>query len=219
MKILLSALLLFTTISLNAEQAVITTTEQHGNAQSGTMSETSGLVSSQSYSTDVWFHRLELELTGDINNNGFFHRLYLRFDADTNRASQPVWAEFSLQRPGRAEQRFHVSSIFWLYRQSRNDWFAIDTIFEHDYATAYYDVIIRLYDANTGWLLAEISGYDEIILADLPLEDLQRDQPLLVVVESYGGSLGIFVLFGLGLLFYRQYLYGRRFHRKSTFTE
>lgn len=204
MKILLSALLLLSAVNLNAEQTNITTTEQHGTAETGSMNDTSGLVSAQRYSTDVWFHRLELELTGDINNNGFFHRLYLRFDADTNRASQPVWAEFSLQRPGRAEQRFYVSSIFTLYRQSSNDWFAIDTIFEDDFATAYYDVIIRLYDANTGWLLADISGYDEMILADLPLEDVQRDQPVLMVVESYGGGIGIFALFMLGVLLYRQ---------------
>ncbi|MCC5825574.1 choice-of-anchor H family protein [Alkalimonas sp.] len=204
MKLLLSVLLFFSTVSLSAEQPISTTTEQRGSEQSEAMSDASERVSAQSYSTDVWFHRLELELSGDINNNGFYHQLYLKFDADTNRSSQPVWAEFSLQRPGRAEQLFHISSIFTLYRQSRNDWFAIDTTLEESYPTDYYDLIIRLYDANSGWLVAEISGYDELILADLPLEDYRRDQQVLTVVESYGGSLGIFALFGLSLLLWRQ---------------
>ena len=204
MKLLLSVLLLITASSLGAEQPVSTTLEQRGTAESEAMDEATGLVSAQSYSTDVWFHRLELELSGDFNNNGFYHQLYLKFDADTNRSSLPVWAEFSLQRPGRAEQLFHISSIFTLYRQSRHDWFAIDTTLEAHYPAGYYDLIIRLYDASTGWLVAEISGYDELILADLPLEDYQRDQQVLTVVESYGGSLGIFGMLGLSLLLWRQ---------------
>lgn len=204
MKLLLSVLLFVSANSFSTELPASSTMEQRGTAYSETMDDQSGLVSAQSYSTDVWFHRLELELSGDINNNGFYHQLYLKFDADTNRSSQPVWAEFSLQRPGRAEVLFHISSIFTLYRQSRNDWFAIDTTLEENYPTDYYDLIIRLYDAHTGWLVAEISGYDELILADLPLEDYRRDQQVLTVVESYGGSLSIFAVFGLCLLLWRQ---------------
>lgn len=204
MKLLFCTLLLFSVCSLSAEQAVITTLEQRGAESVGQMESSAGLVTAQSYSTDVWFHRLELELTGDNNNNGFYHQLYLKFDANTNRSSQAVWAEFSLQRIGRPEQLFYVSSIFNLYRHSSNDWLAIDTTLEDSFATGYYDLIIRLYDANSGWLLAEISGYDELILADLPMEDYQRDRPAIVVVESHGGSLGILALLGLAALFWQR---------------
>lgn len=204
MKLLLCTLLLFSVCSLSAEQAVITTLEQRGAEGVGQMESSAGLVTAQSYSTDVWFHRLELELSGDNNNNGFYHQLYLKFDANTNRASQAVWAEFSLQRVGRPEQLFYVSSIFSLYRHSSNDWLAIDTTLEDSFATGYYDLIIRLYDANSGWLLAEISGYDELILADLPLEDYQRDRPAIVVVETHGGSLGILALLGLVAVFWQR---------------
>jgi len=206
MKILISALLLFSAISLSAEPASVTIVEHRGSAESPAMATSSGLVTAQSYSTDVWFHRIELELSGDNNHNGFYHQLYVKFDANTNRSSQLVWAEFSLQRPGRTEQRFYTSAIFPLYRQSSSDWLAIDTIFEGDYPTAYYDLIIRLYDANNGWLLAEISGYDDVMLADLPLEDVQRDLPAITVIETYGGSLGVFSLLALALLIWRRKL-------------
>ncbi|GHG71512.1 hypothetical protein GCM10010919_22880 [Alishewanella longhuensis] len=204
MKLLLRSLLLFSIFSVSAEQAVITTQEQRGTEGTSQMESAATLVTAQSYSTDVWFQSLQLELSGDNNNNGFYHQLYLKFDANTNRSSQAVWAEFSLQRPGRPEQLFYISSIFSLYRHSSSDWLAIDTTLEDSFVTGYYDLIIRLYDANSGWLLAEISGYDELILADLPLEDYQRDRPAIVVVESYGGSLGIFTVIGLAMLFWRR---------------
>lgn len=195
MKLLLSTLLLLAAVNLSAADTTSTTLEQHGSLQASPLQDSAGLVNSQSFSTDVWFHWLELELRGDNNNNGFYHQLYLKFDANTNRTNQPVWAEFSLQRAGRPEQRFYVSSIFNLYRHSSSDWLAIDTTLEDSFATGYYDLIIRLYDANSGWLLAEISGYDERILANLPLEDYQHDRPRIVVVESHGGSLGFTTLF------------------------
>lgn len=204
MKALFRTLLLCAIFSVNAEQALLSTKEQRGSLSNTPMATASGLVTAQSYSTDVWFHRLELELSGDNNNNGFYHQLYVKFDANTNRSRQAVWAEFSLQRPGRSEQLFYVSSIFNLYRHSSSDWLAIDTILEDSFVTGYYDLIIRLYDANNGWLLAEISGYDDLILADLPLEDSQRDRPIVVVTENYGGSLGIVSLVFLVLLLWQR---------------
>lgn len=36
------------------------------------------------------------------------------------------------------------------------------------------------------------------------LKDYQRDQQVLTVVESYGGSLGVFGLLGLSLVLWRQ---------------
>lgn len=204
MRVLLSALLLVSAASFSVDQPISSTTEQRGTDHAEVTSKPMPVVRAQSYSTDVWFQRIELELSGDHNANGFYHQLYLRFDADTNRSSKAVWAEFSLNRAGRPEQLLHISSIFTLYRQSRNDWFAIDTLLEENYPTDYYDLTIRLYDASTGWLLAEISGYDEVILADLPLEDYRRDQQVVTVVESYGGSLGILALLGLSLLLWRR---------------
>lgn len=203
MKYLFSILLLMAAMELDAQAASSTTLEHRGSDAPDSQMQDGTLVTAQSHSTDVWFHRIELELSGDHNNNGFYHQLYLKFDADTNRSRQAVWAEFSLQRPGQAEQIFHVSSIFTLHRQSRQDWFAIETVLEDNYPTDYYDLTIRLFDANDGWLLAEVSAWDEPIMADLPLEDYRRDQQVITVIESYGGSFGILSLSGLCLVLYR----------------
>lgn len=207
MKNLLIAIasLLFSVTALADPSPLVKTTEFYGASEQA--SQTNNVperVSSQSYSTDVWFHSVELILSGDDNHNGFFHQLYLEFDADTNRSSQAVFAEFSLQRGSLAEQVFHTSSIFTLYGQSSDDWFAIDTTLEENYPKDYYTLIIRLYDASSGWLLAELSGYDIDVLADVPLEDYWRDQPHVTVIEQQGGSLGVFVILGLSLLVWQR---------------
>ncbi|MDP4536102.1 choice-of-anchor H family protein [Alkalimonas collagenimarina] len=212
MKIFLIASLLFTSIVLAEQAPVVQTEEFYGAIEPKSQPRDSAeLVSSQSFSTDVWFHSIELELSGDVNDNGFYHQLYLEFDADTNRSSKAVFAEFSLQRGNRPEQLFHTSSIFTLYGQSRDDWFAIDTTLEANYPTDYYTLIIRIYDATSGWLLAELSGYDEPILDLLPLEDIQRDRQRVEVITTSGGSFGIFALLGLSLLLWR-----RRMHVSSS---
>lgn len=212
MKIFLIASLLFTSIVLAEQAPLVQTEEFYGAIEPKSQPRDSAeLVSSQSFSTDVWFHSIELELSGDVNDNGFYHQLYLEFDADTNRSSKAVFAEFSLQRGNRPEQLFHTSSIFTLYGQSRDDWFAIDTSLEANYPTDYYTLIIRIYDATSGWLLAELSGYDEPILDLLPLEDVQRDRQRVEVITTSSGSFGIFALLGLSLLLWR-----RRMHLSSS---
>lgn len=203
---LIAGLLLLVMATAAAEQAPSTQTQEfYGGIEPASQRLGSAeLVRSQSVSTEVWFHSIDIELSGDLNNNGFYHQLYVEFDADTNRSRKAVFAEFSLQRGSHPEQVFHTSSIFTLYGQSQDDWFAIDTTLEANYPSDYYTLIIRLYDASSGWLLAELSGYDDAALDLLPLEDYWRDQQRVEVIESYGGSFGIFVLLGLSLLLWQR---------------
>jgi hypothetical protein len=65
--------------------------------------------------------------------------------------------------------------------------------------------VIRIYDADYNDLLAEISGFDEPALAELPLEDLSYDEPQVVIVEEDSGSFSWFGLLGLaGIAWYRR---------------
>ncbi len=68
-------------------------------------------------------------------------------------------------------------------------------------------LVIRIYDADYNDLLAEISGFDEPALAELPLEDLSYDEPQVVIVEEDSGSLRLWLsgLLGLaGIAWYRR---------------
>lgn len=159
----------------------------------------------QSVENNVWFDTIDISFESDLNNNGFYHNLYVRFDADTNYSSVPVYAHFALKRAGAPEVIIHTSSVFTLYGTSAEDWFSIESELLHSLPPAYYDLVIRIYDADYNDLLAEISGFDEPALAELPLEDLSYDEPQVVIVEEDSGSFSWFGLLGLaGIAWYRR---------------
>jgi hypothetical protein len=159
----------------------------------------------QSVENNVWFDTIDISFESDLNNNGFYHNVYVRFDADTNYSSVPVYAHFALKRAGAPEVIIHTSSVFTLYGTSAEDWFSIESELLHSLPPAYYDLVIRIYDADYNDLLAEISGFDEPALAELPLEDLSYDEPQVVIVEEDSGSLSWFGLLGLaGIAWYRR---------------
>ena len=159
----------------------------------------------QSVENNVWFDTIDISFESDLNNNGFYHNVYVRFDADTNYSSVPVYAHFALKRAGSPEVIIHTSSVFTLYGTSAEDWFSIESELLHSLPPAYYDLVIRIYDADYNDLLAEISGFDEPALAELPLEDLSYDEPQVVIVEEDSGSFSWFGLLGLaGIAWYRR---------------
>ncbi len=75
----------------------------------------------QSVENNVWFDTIDISFESDLNNNGFYHNLYVRFDADTNYSSVPVYAHFALKRAGAPEVIIHTSSVFTLYGTSAEE--------------------------------------------------------------------------------------------------
>lgn len=179
---------------LPASQAAVTTP-----AKAGIEAERQASIE-QAYQSTAWFHTLDLTLRHDFNNNGFYSQLSVRFDANSQYSSQPVFAVYSLIHPNGQERIIHTSSIFTLYRESSNDWFSIETDLQQ-FSRDFYKLRIQLKDAQTGYLLAEMSGYDNPTMDRLALEDQQKDSFVAVVVrEESGGSFGILALLGLSLL-------------------
>ncbi|MDX1676546.1 choice-of-anchor H family protein [Arsukibacterium sp.] len=158
----------------------------------------------QSYQSDVWFQRIDISLTRDDNANGYFHRLYVEFDADTDYAYQQVFAELSLTPDFGSERIYYTSSVFELFSDRSSDWLGIETDLQQQYPANLYLLTIRLFDAHTGYLLAEASGYDISALDALTLEDFQRDQIFSSSVEVSAGSIGLLLIMALGLLQWRR---------------
>jgi hypothetical protein len=159
------------------------------------------LAVTQAFQSSAWFHTIDLTMRYDRNNNGFYSQLYVRFDAHTDYNAQPVYAIYSLIDSAGVERVIHTSSVFTLYGQSTQDWFAIETNLSQ-LRTGYYKLQIELVDARSGYLLAEISGYDNNTLNRLPLEDQSRDDYIEVIVrEESGGSLGVFSFLALSCVY------------------
>ena len=172
-------------------------------------------VVTQAYQSHVWFHSVDIYLSGDINSNGYYHRLEVEFDADTSVPYQQVFAEFTLLPTYGAERLYYTSSVFELFRESSDDWLAVDTVLDQHFAVDDYLLTIRLFDAQTGYLLAEISGFDDSSLDYIPLEDYGRDSyhEDSSSVEVSAGSTGILALLALCLL------QCRRFAKRSSKAE
>lgn len=187
---------------LSIDAAALSQSTERRAAKLPAQSSNSGLSTAQAYQSHVWFHRIDLALTGDINANGYYHRLEVEFDADTSLHYLQVFAEFSLLPTYGGERIYYTSSVFELYRDSANDWLAIDTVLDHRYPADNYLLTVRLYDASSGYLLAEISGFDDINLDLLPLEDYSRDSYIdsSTTVEVSAGSTGIAAILALCLL-------------------
>ncbi|MEH8019744.1 choice-of-anchor H family protein [Rheinheimera metallidurans] len=199
---LLSCLLLALALPVNATETLSSSSERHSTAKSSS-SPKKLAITTQSYQSHVWFNSVDIFISGDINNNGYFHQLEVEFDADTSLPYQQVFAEFSLLPTYGGEKIYYTSSVFELFRQSNNDWLAVDTVLERRFPADEYLLTIRLFDANTGYLLAEISGFDDSNLDYLPLEDYDRDSYITdTTVVVSGGTTGIFSLLVLCLMFY-----------------
>jgi|GEM_PF-1523662 len=160
------------------------------------------MATPQAYQSSAWFQTIDLTLKRDLNNNGFYSLLYARFDAHSDYSSQPVYAIYDLISSNGVVRRIHTSSIFTLYGQSSQDWFAVETNLV-SLPRDYYKLKIQLIDAQSGYVLAEMSGYDNATLDRLALEDQNSDnyRPVVVVHEDSGGSFGIFALLGLSCVY------------------
>lgn len=203
----LSYLLLLLLPAASAIAAGSSSIERHSAAKTAQIQTKQSAVVTQAYQSHVWFHSVDIFLHGDINDNGYFHRLEVEIDADTSAPYQQVFAEFSLLPTSGAERLYYTSSVFELFRQSSEDWLAVDTVLEHQFAPDDYLLTIRLFDAATGYLLAEISGFDDSSLDYIPLEDYSRDSYTggSTTVEVSAGATGILALLALCLVLVQRF--------------
>lgn len=157
----------------------------------------------QSYSSTAWFQSIDLTLRHDDDGDGYYSQIRVRFDADSSYSRHPVYAVYSLINNG-YERTIHTSSIFELNGGSRTDWFEITADLK-DLSRTMYWMRIQLRDAQSGQLLAEISGNDTAVLDRMPLEDQWSDnRGDVVIVEESAGSAGFSTLLLVGLAYLRR---------------
>lgn len=159
---------------------------------------------SQTPNTDFWFYTADVELFSDQDNDGYYYGIDLLFDADTVYAVADVYAVVYLSQNGGPWEEYAVTDTFTLYGATSDDEYVIVTELVSGYPTDSYDILIELYDTFDGSFVADIGPADTSELAYLPLEDADRDAPIVqgttvIVRDSGGGSLGWLMLLGLVL--------------------
>lgn len=155
---------------------------------------------------DAWFFDATTELFDDRDGDGYYHFLRVRFDVDTVWPSAWFYAEIYLSADGETWELLHATNDFEITSQSADDDYEVETELVSGYITALYDVLIELYDADTGEFLAEYGPAQSSAFSMRPLEDAYRDgvpsepDTVVVVEEGGGGAAGLLTLPLLGVL-------------------
>lgn len=150
---------------------------------------------------DFWFYSADVELYFDHDGDGYYYGIDLWFDADTIFDAVDVYAVVFLSFEGGPWNEFAATEDFTIFGASSDDDYVIETDLISGYPTGSYDLLIELYDPIDGEFLASIGPDDTSELAFLPLEDSDRDAPLVFVhpfrSHGGGGAAGLLMLLAL----------------------
>jgi len=134
---------------------------------------------------------------------GFFYGIDLLFDADTIWSSAWVYAVLYLSYEGGPWNEYTVTEDFLIEGARGDDEYVVVTELQAGYPTGDYDILIELFDADTGVFLTDFGPESSSALSFLPLEDFNRDaptfdRPVTVSRGSGGGAAGAWMLLLLG---------------------
>ncbi len=156
-------------------------------------------TTSKSGSEDFWFYVADVFLFGDDDNDGYFHGIDLLFDVDTVWSAFDVYAVTYLSYEGGPWNEYAATEDFTLFGSSADDEYNIVTELESGYPAGSYDLLIEIFDAETGEYLTGFGPEETSALAFMPLEDFNRDAPYfdVPIATSHGhagGSTGVWML-------------------------
>ena len=157
---------------------------------------------SKAGSDEFWFYSADVLLFGDADNDAYFFGIDLLFDVDTIWSAADIYAVTYLSYEGGPWNEYAATEDFTLFDSSADDDYNIVTELESGYPTGSYDLLIEIFDAQTGEYLAGFGPEDTSEFSFLLLEDFSYDAPLLNVpiATSHGhggGSAGVWMLIGL----------------------
>ncbi|MBU2979519.1 choice-of-anchor H family protein [Alteromonas sp. C1M14] len=148
---------------------------------------------------DFWIYDAWTQWQRDIDYDGYYRSLTVSFDADTVYAQASVYVVIYI---GDAEAFYpiHTSSDFYIYGESSTDEFVIETDLISGFRPFDYDVMIELYDAQTGDLVAVADQTNDADLSYIPLESADYDDDSVVVVREHGGTFSGTMLSIMGIM-------------------
>lgn len=171
-------------------------------------------VVTQNIGNDFWIYYADVQLFNDDDNDGYYHGIDVLLDADTIYEVADVYAVLYLSYEGGPWNEYAVTDTFAIFDATSDDEYVVVTELKTGYPRGNYDLLIDLYDTYDGQLVASYGPADSSALANLPLEDYQRDDPrrgdTVVVVRDGGGALDAWTLIAGGLYVLAVYLVRRR---------
>jgi MYXO-CTERM domain-containing protein len=127
----------------------------------------------------------------------------VQFDVDSIYSESYVYAEIYLSADGTSWEHLYSTDDFAVWGSDPDDDYEVETELVEGYSTALYDVLVEIYDADTGELVDEYGPNESPLFSVLPLEDSGRDgvvvvpPPPAVVHDGGGGAVSWLGLAGL----------------------
>jgi MYXO-CTERM domain-containing protein len=159
---------------------------------------------------DSWVYDATTDVFADRDADGYFRFLRVRLDVDTVYTESWIYAEIYLSADGTAWEHLYSTQDFAVWGSDPDDDYEVETELVSGYAAGLYDVLIEIYDADTGLLVDEFGPNESPEFSLLPLEDATRDglppppPPAVVIVDDGGGGaiswLGVLGLLGAAAL-------------------
>jgi MYXO-CTERM domain-containing protein len=150
---------------------------------------------------DSWIYDATTTAFVDRDNDGYYRYLRVRLDADTIYTYSYVYAEIYISADGNAWEHLYSTKDFAVWGTDPDDDYEVETELVSGYSTGLYDVLIELYDADTGLFLDEFGPDESPDFSLLPLEDSSRDGSLAQPPDSHsdggGGAVSWLTLPGL----------------------
>jgi len=154
-------------------------------------------------SGESWIYDATTDIYVDSDADGYYRFLRVRLDADTIHTLTDVYAEIYLSADGEAWELLYATKDFTIWGTDDDDDYEVETELVSGYAAGLYDVLVELYDADTGEFLDDYGPEDSPDFSMLPLEDSGRDgivvaqPPVTIVQEGGGGAVSWLALAGL----------------------
>jgi hypothetical protein len=158
---------------------------------------------------DSWVYEATTDLFADSDGDGYYRFLRVQFDVDTIFTHAWVYAEIYLSADGTAWEHLYSTQDFEVFGSDPDDDYEVETELVSGYSTGLYDLLIEIYDADTGELVDEFGPNESPEFSLLPLEDSGRDgvivDPPISHSRGGGGAVSWLALGGLlGALAWRR---------------
>jgi MYXO-CTERM domain-containing protein len=144
-------------------------------------------------SGEAWIYDAIADYYVDTDGDGYYRFLRVQLDADTIHTMQDVYAEIYLSADGESWELLYSTTDFSIWGTDDDDDYEVETELVSGYTTGLYDVLIELYDSETGEFLDEYGPNESSEFSLVPLEDSGRDgivvaQPPITIIEEHGGG-------------------------------
>ncbi|MCO7227167.1 choice-of-anchor H family protein [Pleionea sp. CnH1-48] len=140
-----------------------------------------------SHHHDFSFFDASVFLRDDLDNDGYYSRFTVEFDADTVYSWADVYAKLYISQNGSDWELYHTTDIFEINNGDGDDDYQVTTTLNIEYPADSYDILIDLYEYGYSGIVATIGPNEDPNLYDIPLEDRTQE-------SSYQSGFNIYTV-------------------------